>query len=78
MESKTERLGQINLSKASTRKGTQEERIQQIQVKEYTYCLRCGRKLKNVEARQIGYGKVCLSKIDTTDTRKRLFTPLQI
>jgi hypothetical protein len=31
--------------------------------KEYNYCLRCGRKLKNPKARQAGYGDVCLVKI---------------
>jgi hypothetical protein len=30
--------------------------------KEHEYCLRCGRKLKNPEARRLGYGKVCLEK----------------
>ena len=29
---------------------------------EYEFCLRCHRKLKNSEARKIGYGKVCLKK----------------
>lgn len=31
--------------------------------KEYEYCLRCGRKLKNPEARQKGYGMVCEKKM---------------
>ena len=31
--------------------------------KEHDYCLRCGRKLKNPEARQKGYGPVCERKI---------------
>lgn len=31
--------------------------------KEYNYCLRCGRKLKNPKARQAGYGDICLAKI---------------
>lgn len=31
--------------------------------KEYNYCLRCGRKLKNPKVRQAGYGDVCLAKI---------------
>ena len=30
--------------------------------KEYQYCLRCGRKLKNAEYRKIGMGKVCQEK----------------
>lgn len=32
-------------------------------MKEFNYCLRCGRKLKNPKARQIGYGDICLAKI---------------
>lgn len=31
--------------------------------KEHDYCLRCGRKLKNPEARQKGYGPVCERKM---------------
>lgn len=31
--------------------------------KEYEYCLRCGRKLKNPLARQKGYGAVCEKKL---------------
>ena len=31
--------------------------------KEHEFCLRCGRKLKNKEARIIGYGTVCLKKM---------------
>lgn len=32
-------------------------------MKEFNYCLRCGRKLKNPKTRQIGYGDICLAKI---------------
>jgi len=28
----------------------------------YTYCLRCGRKLKSEESRLVGMGKTCLKK----------------
>ena len=38
--------------------------------KEFTHCLRCGRKLKNEEARKIGYGKICLEKMKTKNTKK--------
>jgi len=41
-------------------------------IKEYTYCLRCGRKLKNEEAKKIGYGVVCYKKIQTSK-KIRLF-----
>lgn len=34
-------------------------------VKEYTHCLRCGRALKNTQAKQIGYGIVCYKKLQT-------------
>lgn len=30
---------------------------------EHEFCLRCGRRLKNPEARTIGYGAVCRRKI---------------
>lgn len=42
-------------------------------IKEHKYCMRCGRKLKNSEARIKGYGAVCEKKIQT-DNRRRLFT----
>lgn len=32
-------------------------------MKEYNFCLRCGRKLKNPIARQLGYGAICEKKI---------------
>ena len=40
--------------------------------KEYEYCLRCGRKLKNEEARIKGYGIVCEKKLKQ-ECKKRLF-----
>ena len=40
--------------------------------KEYEYCLRCGRKLKNDKARKLGYGGICIKKINT-QVRNRLF-----
>ena len=30
--------------------------------KEHEFCLRCGRKLKNLRARRIGFGAVCERK----------------
>ena len=42
--------------------------------KEYKYCLRCGRRLKNPEAKKIGYGKICLAKVKTEKRRRNLFT----
>lgn len=35
----------------------------------YDRCLRCGRKLKNEEARKIGYGKVCLEKTKYNESK---------
>lgn len=40
---------------------------------EHDRCLRCGRKLKNPDARAIGYGTVCYNKIRTDSTKKALF-----
>ena len=40
--------------------------------KEYEYCLRCGRKLKNAEARKKGFGEVCYKKM-LVEHKKRLF-----
>ena len=33
--------------------------------KDHEFCLRCGRKLRNPQAREIGYGAVCLRKMRT-------------
>ena len=42
--------------------------------KEYDYCLRCGRKLKNLDARKIGYGTVCYKKMLSSRIIPPLFT----
>lgn len=34
---------------------------------EHEYCLRCGRKLKNPEARVLGYGKICYEKMQNNN-----------
>lgn len=41
---------------------------------DHEFCLRCGRKLKNPIAREIGYGPVCLKKIKQNDWSSKLFT----
>lgn len=41
--------------------------------KEYLRCLRCNRKLKNEEAKKMGYGKVCLEKMRTQSHTRKLF-----
>lgn len=45
-------------------------------VKEYDYCLRCGRKLKNPNARILGFGNVCYNK-KQSNGKIRLFQPLK-
>jgi len=42
--------------------------------KEYEFCLRCGRKLKNPDNRRIGYGKTCEKKMKNA-LKSRLFEP---
>lgn len=32
------------------------------EIKEYTYCKRCNRKLKSEQARQLGFGSTCYKK----------------
>ena len=39
----------------------------------YKYCLRCGRKLKNPEARIRGFGMVCYNKMKQEKQKRRLF-----
>lgn len=41
--------------------------------KEHEFCLRCGRKLKNLKAREKGYGAVCERKMRHEKSRQ-LFT----
>lgn len=38
--------------------------------KDHEFCLRCGRRLKNPKARQIGYGVVCERKVKIESDRK--------
>ena len=40
---------------------------------DHEFCLRCGRKLKNPNARAIGYGAVCLRKIAKPEKSCQLF-----
>ena len=42
--------------------------------KEHEVCLRCGRKLKNPDARKLGYGAVCFKKMQSSG--KRLFADI--
>jgi len=42
--------------------------------KEHEFCLRCGRRLKNPNARSLGYGSVCYRKIQTEKSRHLFHT----
>ena len=46
--------------------------------KTYDFCLRCHRRLKNEEAKKIGYGKVCYEKAKNVELKNTLFkiTPI--
>ena len=55
----------ISTEKNYSKKSNREE-------KEYKYCLRCGRKLKTLDARMRGMGKICAEK-SKHETRRRLF-----
>ena len=37
----------------------------------YTRCLRCGRKLKNIEHMKIGFGPSCYKKISNSRLKKK-------
>lgn len=41
-----------------------------MEKKDHDYCLRCGRRLKNPEARERGYGVVCFRKLQISMTNK--------
>lgn len=54
---------------------SREKMIEIDETKDHEFCLRCGRRLKNPEARRLGYGAVCHRKIVTdfsTSGRRRL------
>lgn len=36
----------------------------------HSYCLRCGKKLKNIEYRKIGYGPICYQKVNVKNNIK--------
>ena len=41
--------------------------------KEYSNCLRCGRKLKSEESKKLGFGKICFEKWQHETEAKKLF-----
>ena len=44
-----------------------------MEEKEYAFCLRCHRRLKNEKARQLGYGPTCYKKAENTGIQNTLF-----
>ena len=40
----------------------------------YENCLRCGRRLKSEESKELGFGKTCWKKYNAEDNFKELFT----
>ena len=45
-----------------------------MQINEHEFCLRCGRRLKNAQARERGYGAVCFVKLKS-ESGSPLFVP---
>ena len=41
--------------------------------KDHEFCLRCGRRLKNLRARELGYGQICYRKMSASFGREPLF-----
>ena len=39
---------------------------------DHEFCLRCGRKLRNANARELGYGAICFKKLQA-DGNRQLF-----
>ena len=40
----------------------------------YENCLRCGRRLKSEESKELGFGKTCWAKYKAEDNFKQLFS----
>ena len=52
----------------------EQDSLEGVTVKsEHEFCLRCGRKLRNSYAREVGYGAVCLRKLKS-ERGKPLFS----
>lgn len=43
-------------------------------MKLYEKCIRCGRKLKSDESKELGFGKVCFEKWNSELNMKKLFS----
>lgn len=49
------------------------------QIKEVTYCKRCGRRLRDAESKARGFGPTCFIKVKKEKlTRRKLFKVLDI
>ena len=46
-------------------------KITSIEQKQYTHCLRCGRKLRTEQAKCLGYGPVCWRKTQEKSKKYR-------
>lgn len=44
-----------------------------MEEKEVKYCKRCNRELKSIESKEIGFGPVCLKKVQAMQKQQRLF-----
>lgn len=42
-------------------------------MKIYSNCIRCGRKLKNEESKELGFGKICWEKWQSETMSNKLF-----
>lgn len=52
---------------------TEQEQLKEgAELKEHEFCLRCGRRLKNVDSRRLGYGKICVEKL-SVEIKRPLF-----
>lgn len=47
--------------------------MEEERLKEYGYCLRCGRRLYKQEAKELGYGKICYNKTRLESKHRTLF-----
>lgn len=73
---KNGKISMIRSDKKNVRNGRINSEIIEWEIepvtKEYKYCLRCGKKLKNPLARKIGYGPICEKKVAVM-MKRRLF-----
>ena len=44
-----------------------------MEKQDYQFCIRCGRRLKTPESRELGMGKICAEKYREKEAKKKLF-----